>query len=94
MVQPTLILHFGQRPQTFPSSVCTFSSGEHGGGQLTLLCLYVAECEPAVEAVGQYMVGSSVVSGGGCGLQNWQPKRAEWKKKTLLVLYCAEKWSS
>lgn len=34
--------------------LCTFGSSEHGGGQLTLLGLYVAQGEPARVAVGHY----------------------------------------
>lgn len=37
-----------------PLLVNTFSSSEHGGGQFTLLGLYVAESEPAREAVGHH----------------------------------------
>lgn len=35
-------------------SVGTFGSSEHGGGQLTLLRLYVAQGEPARVAVGHH----------------------------------------
>lgn len=34
--------------------VCTFGCGQHGGGQFTLLGLYVGECEPARVAVGDH----------------------------------------
>ncbi len=60
--------------------MCTFSSSEHGGGQFTLLGLYVAEGEPAREAVGHhghYMVRPRQVTGGGRGLQDRQPERRE-----------------
>lgn len=34
--------------------VGTFGSSQHGGGQFTLLGLYMAESEPAGEAVGYH----------------------------------------
>lgn len=57
--------------------VCTFSSSEHGGGQFTLLGLYVAESEPARVTIGHhrhYMVRPGQVTGGGRGLQDRQPE--------------------
>lgn len=72
----------------YSSSACkafvgTFSSSEHGRGQFTLLGLYVAESEPAREAVGHhwhYMVRARQVSGGRCGLQDRQPGHDREKK--------------
>lgn len=58
--------------------MCTFGSSEHGGGQLTLLRLYVAQGEPTRVAVGHHghdVVGSRQVTGRGCRLQHRQPDR-------------------
>lgn len=55
---------------------CTFGGSEHGGGQLTLLRLYVAEGEPARVAVGNYrhnVVRSGEITRRGRGLQHGQP---------------------
>lgn len=64
----------------FLLGVRTFSSGEHGGGQLTLLALYVAQREPAGVAVRHHrhdVVRSRQVSRGRRGLQNGQPAETE-----------------
>lgn len=37
-----------------PVCVGTFGSSQHGGGQFTLLGLYMAESEPAGEAAGHH----------------------------------------
>lgn len=55
----------------------TFSRREHGGGQFTLLGLYVAESEPAWVPVGGHchdMMRHGQFAGGGCGLQHSQPE--------------------
>lgn len=77
----------------YSSSACkpfvgTFSSSEHGRGQFTLLGLYVAESEPAREAVGHhwhYMVRARQVSGGSCGLQDRQPGHDSGKKTKHII---------
>lgn len=71
-------------PGPVETCVCTFSSSEHGGGQFTLLRLYVAESEPARVAVGHHrnhMVRPGQVTGGGCGLQD---RQSEHRGKALL----------
>ena len=67
--------------------VRTFGGSEHGGGQFTLLGLYVAEGEPAGVAVGHHryhVVGSREVTRQGCGLQHRQPDRVRAREMKMI----------
>ena len=66
----------GELALAYDVLICTFGRSEHGGGQLTLLRLDVAQGEPARVAVGHHrnnVVGSRQVTGRGRRLQHRQP---------------------